>query len=350
MSKKRQEKRRLKAKKKRYRQLPKQKITTPGSAAPHSTAPSIPSAHTLWRSTNLDFRNQETIAKALTQFQPSVLQRDAARIERIQNAPDVEAVLDLTPIATGLADYAWIKRMRAFGPAVAKNIAVRLNSDWLHTHVKEHSRIQEICIGALRWYGEEGSDALLSCWDSLDDYGRSIACIALGLLGAQRSADRIFDFYQKARTLDSDNYFVGALWGLIDLQDKRAADALLDLLNKKRSFYELFGFLSLAGDKRAILPLFIRAAMHSRSPEEIMGDPLWAMTGIAHRIGRTELTEELNNVFVPDKALSDTLERLVHHVFKFSFEDVKNHFQLYYATEALEFPVATGLDNKQHRD
>jgi hypothetical protein len=48
---------------------------------------------------------------------------------------------------------------------------------------------------------------------------------------------------------------VGALWGLIDLQDERAADALLELLTQGRRFYELFGFLSRAGDRRAIIPL-----------------------------------------------------------------------------------------------
>jgi len=339
MSKKRQEKRRLKAKKNKRRQPPKQKIAMPGSAAPHSTAPSVPSAYTMWRSMNLEFRSQEALAEALAQF-PPVAQRDSARVEQIQSAANIEALLDLTPIAIGLADHAWITRMREFGPAVAKKIAARLaNNDWMHTHRKERSGIEERCIGTLRWYGEEGSDALLSCWDSLDDYGRSIASIALGLLGARQAADRIFDFYRKAEKLRGENYFVGALWGLIDLQDERAADALIDLLNKKRSFYELFGFFSLAGDRRAILPLFVRAVKHNRSSDEIIGDAMWALIGIAHRIGHTDFIEEMKNVFNPDESLADTLELLTNEVFKYTFENIKDHFELFYATASSELPV-----------
>jgi hypothetical protein len=345
MSKKRQEKRKLKAKKNRRRQLPKQRNVAPRSAALRSTVPAIPSAHTMWRSMNIDFRNQESVAKALTQFQSSVVQRDAAHIEQIQNAPDVEALLDLTPIAVGLADYAWITRMRDFGPAVAKNVAERLNnSDWMRAHEKARSGIQEMCVGALRWYGEEGVEALLSCWDSLDDYGQSIICIALGLLGARQAADRIFDCYQKALNLRRDNYFIGALWGLIDLQDERAADALLSLLKKQRPFYELFGFLSRAGDQRAILPLIERTI---RGPDEIQGEAVWALTGIAHRIGRTAFTGELSNLLELGGPAAGELERSVNHMFKFSFEEVKNHFELFYAGEAVERPVSTSVGGRQ---
>jgi hypothetical protein len=51
-------------------------------------------------------------------------------------------------------------------------------------------------------------------------------------------------FYEKVKRDRRGTYFVGALWGLIDLKDGRAGGALADLLIQGRNFYELFGFLS----------------------------------------------------------------------------------------------------------
>ncbi|WPL16589.1 hypothetical protein Thiowin_01556 [Thiorhodovibrio winogradskyi] len=42
-------------------------------------------------------------------------------------------------------------------------------------------------------------EALTQCWDALDDYGRSLACIAFGLLGAQDAAERLWSFFLQTR-------------------------------------------------------------------------------------------------------------------------------------------------------
>ncbi len=101
--------------------------------------------------------------------QPSLWQRDAEKIKRIEQASDVEAVLDLVATATGVADYAWLKRMRGFGSSGADAVAERLTGGWLCNHPKAQAGIQERCIGALRWCDNESADALIRCWDAFND-------------------------------------------------------------------------------------------------------------------------------------------------------------------------------------
>lgn len=276
---------------------------------------------------------------ATVDLQPSVLKRAAPRIEQIKNAPDIEAVLDLAPTAIGLADPVWLRRTHKFGPSAAGAIADRLNGDWMCIHAKDRTQIQERFIGALRWCGEEGVDALLTCWDSLDDHGRSLACVALGLLGAPRSGDYIWSFHQKLKNSSRENLFVGALWGLIDLQDHRAADALAGFLDKDREFYEMYGFISRAGDKRFILPLIYQIVL---GPDTAKEEAMWALTGMAHRIGRGALAEELRNTDEPEKSTESDVESFVGKVFKYSAEDVESHFEVFYNTDGSNLPRLSG--------
>ena len=39
-----------------------------------------------------------------------------------------------------------------------------------------------------------------------------------------------------------EGHFIGGLWGLIDLRDRRVAGELYDYLRYERYFYELYGF------------------------------------------------------------------------------------------------------------
>jgi hypothetical protein len=123
----------------------------------------------------------------------------------------------------------------------------------------ERDRTIDRLVEALRWRGQAGSGALLDSFDELSDYGKSLASAALGLIGpVERRAeagDKIWDFHEKVKWERQESNFVGALWGLIDLQEPRAAQALLEHLLIGKFFYELFGFLSLAGDENSIVPL-----------------------------------------------------------------------------------------------
>jgi hypothetical protein len=119
---------------------------------------------------------------------------------------------------------------------------------------------------------------------------------------------------------------VGALWGLIDLQDERAGEALVELLHQQRRFFELFGFLSLAGDERAVLPLL--QAMQ-RMPEEARMDPTMALLSISHRLGRETLLAELEKAASPQETRADR-EAAVEAILSKPAEYARTHFQLFY--------------------
>jgi len=54
----------------------------------------------------------------------------------------------------------------------------------------------EELIGALRWQGDAGAWVLRQRFDDLDNYGRCLACVVLGLLDERPAADEIWHFYQ----------------------------------------------------------------------------------------------------------------------------------------------------------
>jgi hypothetical protein len=130
--------------------------------------------------------------------------------------------------------------MRAFGPSAVPEVVARLRGDWLASHAKARTGIQERLIAVLRWSGPAGAQALADCWDGFDDYGRALACVALGLLDAKSEADRLWTFFADMQCR-AKRHWVGALWGLIDLDDRRAADAVLHCLLAEQDFYEREG-------------------------------------------------------------------------------------------------------------
>jgi hypothetical protein len=339
MSKNRETKRRRKMQKKRSRQQ-----ASPKRRSVHHNNPIVPSAQTMWRTMHLDFRVQETLVATTMEVQPSLWKRDAAKIERIELAADVEAVLDLAPGATGLADHAWLKRMRAFGPGAANAIVERLDSDWMRSHAGQRNGIQERLIGALRWCDDETADALMRCWDKFDDYGRSLASVVFGLVDAQAAADRLWAFYQTMRSLPG-MFFIGPLWGLIDLGDRRAADALLELTVGKRLFYEKYGFLARAGDRRVVLPLIAEVLDNA---EETRADAMWALTGVAHRVGRDGLYLELTGGSEAQETNDSKVESFVDRLFLYSQEDVERHFESFYDKTAASLVTHTKNLERQH--
>jgi hypothetical protein len=225
--------------------------------------------------------------------------RDAAT--RIKRARSAEEVIDLVPLATGLGQSIWQERVRQFGPEAVPLISQRLAV--LHeTREKELRHVMlEKLIGALRWQGDAGASALLERFDGLDDYGRCLACVVLGLLGKRSAADKLWHFYQRVVGKRRERHFVGALWGLIDLGDERAGEALADLVGQKRAFYELYGFLSLAADARVIVPLLSNVAQESRENEQAA----MALVSIANRVGRDAFAVELGKMVTPEESAQE---------------------------------------------
>jgi len=218
-------------------------------------------------------------------------------VTRIKRAKSAEEVIELVPLATGLGESAWRERVRQFGleavPLISQRLAV------LHETREEELRhmMLEKLIGALRWQGDAGARVLLERFDGLDDYGRSLACVVLGLLGERSAADKLWHFYQRVVHNRRESYLLGALWGLIDLGDEPVGEALADLLGQGRDFYELYGFLSLAGNARVIAPLLSRIAQESKENEHAA----MALVSIAHRIGRDAFMAELGKIVTPEE-------------------------------------------------
>ncbi len=108
---------------------------------------------------------------------PGVLERDGAQFLEIDNAAGLDELLDLMPGKLGFSEAHLYRRLRAFGPGVAPVIA-----QWFRSYVSHHTgadraRLQERNITALCRCEASGGAALLQCWDDVDEYGRSLACV-----------------------------------------------------------------------------------------------------------------------------------------------------------------------------
>ena len=261
-----------------------------------SRLPPFPSAQTLYRFHLVALQFEAMIAQATAQVSPEVWERDRGDIQRIEQAATVEDVLDLTSIASGLAEPPWHRRMRQFGDEAVPLITQRLRGARKIEDDHVRSLTYEHLLSALRWKGEAGASALLDCFDELGIYGQSLACVSLGLLDARDAAPTIWAFYASVKRDRSEDYLVGALWGLIDLQEPRAADALAELLFEGHYFYELFGFLSLAGDIQAVLPLLLLSTLGARISKDVAQHAAMSLVSIGHRVGRESLLAEFEKV------------------------------------------------------
>jgi hypothetical protein len=255
-----------------------------------SIRPLVPSAATVFRLYLKGPSAHELIGATLSEARPEMVARARAAVEKIERAVTADELLDLAPVAVGFSRNAWRQRAQDFGPEIAPLISQRLR-DLSDLPDKEgQSAAKENLLGALGFLGDAGTKAVLACFDDLDDYAKSLACAVLGHLGAVQAADDIWDFYQKVRKNRRESFFVGALWGLVDLDDPRAADALDKLIWGERFFYEAFAMAYKVGDARLLIPLM--------AASDVSGGPLkesavWALVGLAHRVGRDALLAEL---------------------------------------------------------
>jgi hypothetical protein len=264
--------------------------------------------------------------------------RDRKRMKQMEQAKTAEALLDLAAQATGLADRTWFDQMRRFGPEVLPLISERLKRI-NEQDSKQQEVILEKLIGELRWRGKAGGEVLLNCFDTLPPYGKCLACVVIGQLKFRSGADKVWTFYRQAVRYRGESFFVGALWGLIDLHDNRAGEALADLLRRQHYFYELFGFLALAGDARSVA-LLLQTTMSM--PEEQKMDPTMALIGVAHRIGREALLAELEKVATPGETRAKR-EAAADAILSNPVSYAESHFELFY--HGFTAKDVTGIDN-----
>jgi hypothetical protein len=286
----------------------------------------VPSAATFFRFEVLDLETMRQMEKATDLLRPLLWARDGGAVRQIRQAHTAEELIDLLPQTLGLGAAIWDERMREFGSEVLPLISKRLRTaeDIRDENLREIT--YDKLIGALRWRGTAGAQVPLERFDDLSDYGRGLASVALGLLGEQRAADSIWQFYQRVVHNRRETHFVGALWGLIDLRDKRAGGAVASLLSKGQYFYELFAFLSLAGDTRAIVPLLQHAV---QKPREENMDAAMALVSIVHRIGKEALLAELDKVVAPEDSDAER-EAFADGLLSTPAGETQEYFALFY--------------------
>lgn len=285
----------------------------------------VPSPATIFRFAVRDDQSREVVDQAASKVLPMLWLRDGKIVEQIRNAKTPEQVLDLASQAHGLGESAWMARVRQFGLTLVPLIAARLKASRDIEDEDARDTARERLIAALRWCGLLGARALRDCFTDLDEYAQCLACVVLGLLRARSSADLLWDYYQKAKSRPQ-SYFVGALWGLIDLKDERAGAALAELLAVGRAFYELFGMISLAGDARVIGLLFGALLQGTEDEKE---QASMALPAVAQRIGREALIAEFKKMSGSD-VQRETLESSADRFLSYPMSNVQEYFEIYH--------------------
>ena len=86
------------------------------------------SAPTIYRSTLLAPNLEAMLDKAMGPLKPLLSLRDGPILKQIKQAPTLEALLDLAPEASGLAEPVWRARMRPFGQQMVAPLTRRLSA------------------------------------------------------------------------------------------------------------------------------------------------------------------------------------------------------------------------------
>jgi hypothetical protein len=273
-------------------------------SAPPSPVAHAPAVQTLFRFKIYDIQTRTLIQQTTTAILPALQQRDGPRIALIQAADSAATVLDTLPLATGIAETFWDRQMRRFGDEALPLMAQRLCTAAAIQDQTIRGLVYEKLVANLRWRGERGATVLLEVFATLDDYGRSLACVALGRMGVESSVDLLWEFYQRVAGNQRETYLVGPLWGLVDLGDARVGDALDSLLIEGHIFTELFGFLYQRGTVQAVLPLM---QLLTQQPKRDYYKPLLALVGIAHRIGREALVATIATATLDDPSSAERM-------------------------------------------
>ncbi len=269
------------------RTMPKTKHTISQQERQQPSAESrpnhAPAAPTYFRAYLINTRVREMMAEAIAKFRPPASPEEQEVERLVQAATTPLELVRLAGGVKGAVEGEWSKKLEAHGSVVVPIIAQRLKRSQSISDERVRTKTIDNLVGALRWQGEAGAQALLECFNNLDDYGQSLACVVLGLMHVAGAGDAIWRYYQRIRALE-ETYVVGAMWGLADLQDARAADAVDDQWKIRAVLYELFGFTALCGDARLVVPL-VSMCVVARNDQEREA-PFMAFAAVVQRVGR----------------------------------------------------------------
>jgi len=94
-----------------------------------------------------------------------------------------------------------------------------------------------------------------------------------------------------------------------------------------------------------VLPLISDAACGS---EETRADALWALTGVAHRVGRDGVYQMLRMDTDTSDADNSRLDAFIDQIFRHSQKEVEEHFELFYDMDARSIVLAAEPQGYTH--
>lgn len=288
----------------------------------------LPTPQTLWRVGEASGQ----IETALLEMPNDIKRRligSSKLPDAISAARTPAQLVFLAKDVTGVFIPQWRERILAFGPEALPAIVRRLQSSQSISDAIERDTVVERLIGVMPMLGDSAAAALMSCFDSLDIYGQSLACMALGMMRVVEARDVIWRYFERVRDDEDIGYAVGALWGLLDLDDPRADEAIAHLLKHDRDFPEPYGFAARGGGVQSIAPLLDRLVITTESPTDKseVQDVLMALAGVMARVGEETMRTELSNFIKGTDRLGSMLAGLrdraplVSRYFKIFFPD-----------------------------
>ncbi|HEY3289281.1 MAG TPA: hypothetical protein VGK87_04055 [Anaerolineae bacterium] len=292
----------------------------------------VPTTQTFYRLVGLRQDYDKTLQSVyrIADAQPSG--EEGLAFRRIIEATNPADVVRMTTLSRGVAQLAWTQRMNEFGAAALPHIVRRLKSSQSIFNPDERHIVTERLIGALRRMGAMGGQALFECFNNLDAYGQSLACVALGILKTEPAIEPVWRFYQRVKTDADTGLIVGALWGLIGLRDERVDEIMADLMKAGRIYAEQIPFAALAGGESTLRALAHRlsVAVAKDHHKDERDDILMAIAAIGHRLGMERLRSVLDDCVEP----AATVQSIIDIVERTPPERVATYFKMYFTEPA----------------
>ncbi len=225
--------------------------------------------------------------------------------ELLDAATSPREVVEALPRMRAVALRKWEMRARLLPPEEgALRLAEVLDELYTWPEDDRRERLYDSVIGALRWLGDPGAEALRTRLPGLPPSAGARACVALGLIGTEDDIPRLKGWYLAQREQLGHDY-AGALWGLADLGAPAVNELLLEEFYREDRLPELAELCAFAGDERLLLPLMVTAHQQARQGESD-DEALSAMYAIYWRVGR----ERFEAAFSAAEASPETARKL----------------------------------------
>lgn len=233
-------------------------------------------------------------------------------IESIRKAQTPFMLLGLAEYARGIARIEWATRMDQFGLAAIPALQRGLRISQSKYEAKELNDVVEQYIAALARLGSSSGEALLECFNSLDDHGQSLACVTFGVLHTQKASDIVWRYYQRIKDSNDVGLVVGALFGLVYLSHPQVDEALAEAMREHEACSEFYALAAMAGRRDcawALVMHMVHADIASETFENERLEAQVAMSAVAERIGLEEFRAVLKEHKASDKSVILIMEQ-----------------------------------------